>query len=102
VEKQKIDRILTRQAQQFHNKLNRPAFPVPSLFRLMAFRMGRTSIGLELTARDRDFTYYQENGWFESEYYYPVRLGFWHKTIGNLFDLTARSASKNRHKPAEV
>lgn len=96
-EKQKIDRVLTRQARQFHTQLTRPAFPIPSLFRLMAFRMGRTSIGLELTERDRDYRYYREKGWFASDYYYPVRLGLGYKLIGGLFDNLARLSSQGRH-----
>jgi multimeric flavodoxin WrbA len=96
-EKQKIDAALTRQARKFHTQLTRPAFPIPSLFRLMAFRMGRTSIGLELTERDRDYQYYREKGWFESDYYYPVRLGLWRKLVGGLFDSIARLSSQDRH-----
>jgi hypothetical protein len=59
--------------------------------------MGRTSIGLELTERDRDHRYYREKGWFESDYYYPVRLGLWHRLVGSLFDSLARLSSQNRH-----
>ncbi|MEN4012416.1 MAG: flavodoxin family protein [Chloroflexota bacterium] len=97
-EKQKIDGLLTRQARKFHAQLRRPAFPIPSLFRLMAFRMGRTSIGFELTERDRDYRYYREKGWFESDYFYPVRLGTWRKLVGSLFDRMARSSSLNRRR----
>jgi len=96
-EKQKIDSALTRQARRFRAQLTRPAFPIPSLFRLMAFRMGRTSIGLELTERDRDYRYYREKGWFDSDYYYPVRLGLWRKLVGGLFDNMARLSSQDRH-----
>jgi multimeric flavodoxin WrbA len=97
VEKQKIDGVLTRHVRKFHSQLTRPAFPIPSLFRLMAFRMARTGIGLELTEVDRDYRYYRENGWFESGYYYPVRLGQWHRMVGSLFDSLARLSSQNRH-----
>jgi len=96
-EKQKINNTLTPQARRFHFQLTRPAFPIPSLFRLMAFRMGRTSIGLELTEADRDYRYYREKGWFESDYYYPVHLGLMRKLVGNLFDNMARLSSKDRH-----
>ncbi|MFZ6026987.1 MAG: flavodoxin family protein [Chloroflexota bacterium] len=96
-ERRKIDGILTRQARQFHARLARPAFANPSLFRLMAFRMGRTGIRLELTAHDRDYRYYEEKGWFESEYYYPVRLGLGKKLAGRLFDRMAQVSSKRRH-----
>jgi hypothetical protein len=63
----------------------------------MAFRMGRTSIRLELAQSDCDYRYYQEKGWFESDYYYPVQLGFGKKLAGRLFDNMARMSSKQRH-----
>jgi multimeric flavodoxin WrbA len=97
VEKQKIDAILTRQARRFHEQLTRHPFPSPSLFRLMAFRMSRTSISLELTESDCDYRYYKEKGWFESAYYYPVHLRFGKKLVGKLFDYSARMLNTHRH-----
>ncbi|MAT44929.1 MAG: NADPH-dependent FMN reductase [Anaerolineaceae bacterium] len=96
-EKRKIDKILSKQSAIYYKKLFKFAYPKPSLFRLMAFRMGRTSIRLELTERDRDFNYYREKGWFKADYYYPVRLGIFQKLAGTLFDETARLTSKSRH-----
>jgi hypothetical protein len=55
--------------------------------------MSRTSIKLMLEGNP-DYTYYRDKGWFESEFYYPVRLGALKKAAGILFDsvgaLTAR------------
>jgi hypothetical protein len=46
---------------------------------------------LELDESYRDYTYYTEQGWFESDYYYPTGLGPFKKGAGKLFDwLSAR------------
>jgi hypothetical protein len=50
------------------------------------FRMGRTSVRLTLDDSDRDYMYYSEHGWFESDYFYPTRLGLLKKSAGTLFD----------------
>ena len=52
-EQQKIDRALARQSRRFHERLVKPAYPVPTLFKLMAFRMGRTSMRLVLDDSSR-------------------------------------------------
>jgi hypothetical protein len=77
---------LAKQSRRFHARLLQPAFPAPSLFWLMIFRMTRTA--LKLTAREemRDYVYYRDNGLFGSDYYYAVRLGLFKKAAGAFFD----------------
>jgi multimeric flavodoxin WrbA len=87
----KIDRVLAAQARRFYASLQRPAYPAPTLFKLMLFRLGRTKIRLELNDGWRDYTYYTEQGWLKSDYYYPTRLGPLMQGAGKLFDsLSAR------------
>jgi multimeric flavodoxin WrbA len=97
-EKHKRDTVLTGQARRYYARLEKPAYPVPSLFMLMGFRMGRTSIRLELDNSSRDYTYYAEKGWFESDYFYPTRLGPLRKGAGKLFDLMQARTTRARHK----
>ena len=85
-EKQKIDRVLAKLSRRFYERLVKPAYPVPTLLKLMAFRMGRTSIELMLDDSSRDYTYYKAKGWFKSDYYYSTRLGALKKVAGSLFD----------------
>jgi hypothetical protein len=41
----------------------------------------------------RDYSYYAERGWFESDYYYPTRLDPLKMAAGRLFDsMAARKA----------
>ncbi len=84
-QEQKMDRDLTRQSQKFYNMLVKPAFPAPGWVELLAFRMGRTMI--KRTSPDWvDHLYYADKGWFESDYFYPTRLGAMKKAAGFLAD----------------
>ncbi len=88
-DQQRIDRTLAKHSERFYATLAKPPYPVPSLFKLMVFRMSRTSIRLMLDDSYRDYRYYADKGWFESDYYYPTRLGAPKKVAGRLFDLTS-------------
>jgi len=85
----KIDVALDRLSRRFYLQLIRKQYPSPGLFWLLGFRMGRTNIRKGLDESWRDYTYYKENGWFESDYYYPVRLNLLKKMAGKLFDKLA-------------
>jgi hypothetical protein len=61
----------------------------------MAFGMARTTMLLMLDDKWRDVTYYRGKGWFESDYFYPVRLNPLKKAPGKVFDyVAARSVKK--------
>ncbi len=94
-EQRKIDSTLAAHSRRFHDRLRQPPYPVPTLFQLMMFRKARTSIALMLNENYRDYTYYRDNGWFKSDYFYPARLNLLKKAAGSLFDYgMARSAKK--------
>lgn len=95
-EKRSRDRRLAKQSRQFYERLAKPEFPVPTLFKLMGFRMGRTSMRLELDDKSYDWRYYRDKGWFESAYFYPVRLGVFKKAAGRLFDWIAVRTARSR------
>jgi len=93
---QKIDRALEGLSERFHERLAKPAYPVPTLVSLMAFRMSRTSMKLMLDNNYRDYTYFTDKDWFESEYYYPTHLGLPKKAAGSLFDSIATAMTRRR------
>jgi hypothetical protein len=95
-EKHKIDRVLAGQARRYYARLEKPGYPVPTLFKLMLFRMGRTKVRLELDDSSRDYTYHADRGWFESDYFYPTRLGALKKGAGKLFDSASASMTRAR------
>jgi multimeric flavodoxin WrbA len=82
----KIDRALAGHSRRYYARLAEPAYPAPTLFKLMIFRMSRTKIRLELNDSSRDYTYYADKGWFESDFYYPTRMGVLKKGAGRLGD----------------
>jgi len=88
-DRRKMEETLDKQSRQFYERLMKPAFAAPSLFQLMAFRMGRTSIKRMLGDDNRDYTHYRDRGWFDADYYFPVRLGAFKKAVGATFDWIA-------------
>ena len=85
----KIDRTLAAQCRRFYERLAKPAFPVPGFIQLAAFRLSRTSMKHMLDGASLDWRYFTAKGWFESDYYYPIRLGALKKTAGRLLDSIA-------------
>ena len=92
----KTDKVLAALARRYYAKLTKPAFPVPGLFWLAIFRLSRTKMRLELDDRSADYRYYMDKGWFDSDYYYPTRLGTLKKEAGKLFDALSASMTKAR------
>lgn len=95
-EQRKIDRALARLSKRFHERLAKPADPVPTFLNLMAFRMARTSMKLLQDDSYRDYTYFTDKGWFESDYFYPTHLGPLKKAAGSLFDSLAIIETRRR------
>jgi len=86
---QKIDRARARQAKQFYAGLAKLVYPVPSLLMLAVFRTFRSMIRRASDDSTCDYRYYAEKGWFESDYYYPTRLGPLKKVAGRLIESMA-------------
>ena len=95
-EKQGIDRVLAEQSKRFYECLMKPAYPAPTLLKLWGFRTARTTIKLMLDHGNRDYTYYGDKGWFQSDYYYPTRLGVLKNAAGSLFDVMATRSLRRR------
>jgi len=95
-ERQKMDRVLAGHARRYYARLEKADYPVPSLFMLMGFRMGRTSMRLELDNSSRDYQYYAEKGWLESDYFYPTRLGPLKKGAGKVFEVMQARMTRAR------
>jgi hypothetical protein len=95
-EQAKRDAALAKQAAKFHEQLSKPAHRSPSLIELALFRFARSSMSVELGECDRDWQYYRERGWFESDYYYPTHLGVGKRMVGRLADAFFLRMSKAR------
>lgn len=92
----KISQQVKKAASRFYRELMRPITPAPSLFKLMLFRMSRTSMRLMLDEKSRDYCYYRDKGWFESGYYYDSSIGVVKKSAGRFFDFLAKQMVKRR------
>ena len=98
-ERQKMDKSLAKLSRRFYDKLVGRAYPWPGWFYFMAFRSGRTKMKLELDERNFDYRYYRDKGWFESDYFYPLRLGPVKKLAGKFLDsFQTRRTKKRRGK----
>jgi hypothetical protein len=83
-------KLIRKQAQRFRQTLFAAQRPRPSLLSLLLFRISRTSIRSMLDATACDYRYFAEQGWFSSDYYYPVSLSWIAKGMGRLFDKLAQ------------
>jgi len=87
---------LMRQSRRFYERLSGRHFLKPSFAALALFRASRTALRLSLDAAFRDFTYYNEKGWFDSDYYYPVNLDPLRKSAGFIIDFLVTTSLKKR------
>lgn len=95
-QQRKIDRMLAAHARRYYARLMKPDFLPPALIDLLFFRMARTRMRLMLDDTFRDYTYYRDKGWFESDFYYPTRLGLFKRGAGKVFDWMFASMTKAR------
>lgn len=96
LQQKKISKKIKKASIRFYKVLMCPTPPTPSFIRLMIFRMSRTSVKTIANEMYRDYHYFKEKGWFESDYYYDVSLGFIKKPVGRFFDFLAQLMAKNR------
>jgi hypothetical protein len=90
----KLRQKVRKASGRFYKSLTRKKPAVPSLFRLMAFRMMRS--GLQAyESRYYDYYYYEEKGWFASEYYHETHLGPIKKLAGRFFDFLGKRMFQN-------
>jgi multimeric flavodoxin WrbA len=80
------DKIIDLQSKRFYSRMTKSKYPAPSLIKLFLFRLARSSMKIMLDERNRDYSFYMKNGWFESDYYYPVKLSPVKRLAGKFFD----------------
>lgn len=87
---QKDANTIARAIQRFSKETHREKTRIPSLFRLLLFRMVRTSMKYSDEVLSPDKAYYQRMGWFESDYYYEVKLNPLRRAAAALSDRFAK------------
>lgn len=83
------EELLQKLSVRFYKTLVRRKMPGPSFADLLMFRFSRTSIKKKLDDNFRDYNYYNDQGWFESDFFYPVTLNPLMKGAGRIADITA-------------
>lgn len=102
MDRRKMSQTIEMHSRRFHRRLFESAYPPPSIFQLMIFRMSRTSMKLLLEDPNRDFTYYRDRGWFDSSFYYPIRLNPFKRAAGAAFDWMANRMVAQRNRQARI
>ena len=83
---EELIKLFQKNIRKLQNKLNSNLYQSPTLFRLMIFRMTRSSMKYFDEATPVDKAYYKAKGWNDSTYYYPVKMNIFKILIGYLFD----------------
>ncbi|MEN3004230.1 flavodoxin family protein [Dehalobacterium formicoaceticum] len=100
-EEEKINHEINNAAERFFRQLNNEADPIPGLKEVAIFRSVRafhsTNGGMA-----PDHRYYQEHGWLDSEYYYPVKLSWYKKLLGNWAEKQALKQAEKTNKEKEA
>ncbi len=96
-EQQTVEKEMVKLAGRLKKALSGKLLPSPSLFRLMIFRFTRSAhkYGKE---DNMDFRTYRDKGWFESDYFYPVRLGPVKKLAGFFADLMIKKMAEKKKR----
>lgn len=82
----KNKRTISKLSEKFYSQLIKEEYPTPSILKLMIFRITRSKIKRTLNKEYQDYKYYRDKGWFDSSYYYPIKLNPIKKLAGNIFD----------------
>lgn len=94
----KNDKTLENLSKRFYSRLIKGKYPAPSMLKLFFFRMARSSMRIMLNENNRDYVFYMKNGWFESDFYYPVKLNPVKAWVGKLFDKRVAYVARTKNK----
>ncbi len=75
---EKLQKQIIKAATKFHNMLNKPA-KSPSLKDVLWFNMWKASTQI---TKERDYEHWQSQGWYNSSYYFDIKINPIKKLIG--------------------
>ncbi len=93
-QKQSMAKEMKCASERFYKGLISKAASAPPLIRLLVFRLTRTCLK-NTEPKFRDYYYYKENGWLESDYFNMTSIGPVKKIAGSLFDIMGRIMVKH-------
>lgn len=87
----KLDMDFAKKAQLFMKSLNNAhSLPAPGIGRLMMFNIWKMNARVCKESIPADFQYWTQHGYFDTDYYYPTRLGWVKKGMVKLMAAMAR------------
>ena len=94
--KNELERKLLKKSEKFASELQREEFYQPSFSQLVRFKGWQTKNLWSKDIYPEDFRYWKEQGWLESEYYYPIKLGGVKKLVIKLISMRMSSMLKKK------
>jgi multimeric flavodoxin WrbA len=92
----KINKTINTHSRKFYSQLIKKENSKPNLFEFIMFRIFRTRIKYMLNSKFRDYAFYRNQGWFETDFYFPVKFGFFRKILGRICDRITTQTLKNK------
>ncbi|MBV1757941.1 MAG: NAD(P)H-dependent oxidoreductase [Dethiosulfatibacter sp.] len=93
---EKKSKAIIKALERFSKELENEKPVKPTLFKLMIFRMTRSSMKYFDEALEPDKRYFETKGWLDSDYYYEVEINPIKKLIGKFFDMMVRRMARKQ------
>jgi multimeric flavodoxin WrbA len=92
--KQKCNQDFKKKAELLLKGIEKKDKPIPGINRLMMFNIWRMNAKACKESNPADYAYWNENHLFESDFYYPVRINMFVRTVTGIIYRVARSFMK--------
>jgi multimeric flavodoxin WrbA len=99
---QKNEKALNKAMILFRQDLIQNRLRTPNLFRLMIFRSTRSSMKHFTEALEPDKMHYQQNGWFDTDYYYETKLNPFKRFAGWFVDMMIKRMAMKADTPSNL
>jgi hypothetical protein len=79
--KSQISNKMTVDARKFKELLSRGINYKPKLAQILRFNLWKISAELKKDNYPGDYDYWQDKGWLDKDYYYPIKINLFQKII---------------------
>ncbi len=93
-----IDQKIDSAARRFVKVLRQRESRSPSFYEFAIFRMVRSMYRVSNDQEHVDYCYYRDQGWLESDYYYPIRAGLVRRILGTAIDRFGAKIATKRNR----
>lgn len=89
--KEKLDKDIQKKVASFIKAMETEALPKPSFGKLMWFNIWKMNAEVGKDDLVKDYEHWTKTNWFEMDYYYQTKIGFFKKTAAKIATKLARS-----------